>query len=93
MIDGVKCPIARIVFSIIEDISAGLTTRHNPDRDIIGIELIDSMSMAQSSELCDGVVLNHSRDRKTISVGERGTEKGLLPQAPEPTSSPVTGEN
>jgi len=70
-----------------------MRTRHDPDRDIIGIELIDSMSMAQSSELCDGVVLNHSKDRETISVGERGTEKGLLPQTPEPTSSPVTGEN
>ncbi len=65
-----------------------MRTRHDPDRDII-----DSMSMAQSSELCDGVTLNHSKDRETISVRERGTGKGLLPRAPEPTSSPVTGEN
>jgi len=70
-----------------------MRTRHDPDCDIIGIELIDSISMAQSSELYDGVVLNHSKDRESISVGERGTGKGLLPQAPEPTSSPVTGEN
>ena len=70
-----------------------MRTRHDPDRDIIGIELIDSMSMAQSSELCDGVVLDHSKDRETISVGERGLERGLLPQAPEPTSSTITGED
>jgi hypothetical protein len=70
-----------------------MRTRHYPDCDIIGIELIDSMSMALSSELCDGVVPNHSKDRETISAGERRTGKRLLPQAPELISSPVTGEN
>jgi len=78
---------------LVEDIGAAMRTRHYPDCDIIGIELIDSMSMALSSELCDGVVPNHSKDRETISVGERRTGKRLLPQAPELISSPVIGEN
>jgi hypothetical protein len=51
-----------------------MRARHCPDCDII-----DCMSMAKSSELCDGVVLNYSKNRETISVGERGTGKGLLP--------------
>jgi hypothetical protein len=77
---------------LIEDISAALRTGHYPDCDIIGIELIDSMSMAVSSELYEGIVLNHSKHRETSSVGEGKTGKSLLLQTPEPISSPVTGE-
>ena len=86
-------PHSRHCLVLIDDISAGMRTRHDPDRDIIGIELIDSMSMTQSIELGDGVVPNHNKDRETIPVGEKGTENGLLPQTAEPTSSPVTGVN
>ena len=92
MIDAVV-PHSWHCLVLIEDISAGMRTRHYPDCGIIGIELIDSMSMALSSELCDGVVPNHSKDRETISVGERRTGKGLLLQALELISSPVTGKN
>jgi len=77
---------------LIEDISAALRTGHYPDCDIIGIELIDSMSVALSSELYDGIVLNHSKHRATSSVGERKTGKRLSLQTPELISSPVTGE-
>ena len=69
-----------------------MKTRHEPDRDIIGIELIYSGAMAQSSELSDGVVFAYSLDKRPVSIREMGIGKGLLAQAPEPTSSAVAGE-
>ena len=75
-----------------QDTSGNMKTRHDRDRDIIAIELIYSTAMAQSSELSDGAVLDYSMDKRPVSIGEMGIGKGLLPQAPEPTSSAVAGE-
>ena len=52
-----------------------MKTRHEPDRDIISIELIYSRAMAQSSELSDGLVFAYSLDKRPVSIGEMGIGK------------------
>ena len=77
-INAVQCAIAGAILCCLNrTTSEGMRIEHDPDRDIMGVELIDSMSILQSSELDDGVVLNYSKDRKTISVEVMGVKEAL----------------
>jgi hypothetical protein len=68
-----------------------MKTRHEPDRDIIGIELVDSISMHKTLNYMTALASTTTSTENHLHQ-ETGIEKGLSKQAPEPITAQIAGE-
>lgn len=70
-----------------------MKVEYDPKHDIMNIELISNMPVAESLELDDGVILDYSEDKKIISIELLGIKKRLPPETLETVSFAVIRES
>ncbi len=70
-----------------------MKVEYDPKYDIMNIELVSNVPIAESVELDDGIILDYSESKKIVSIEILGVKKRLLPEAPEVVSFSVVGES
>jgi len=70
-----------------------MKVEYDPKHDIMNIELISNMAIAESVELDDGVILDYSEDKKIVSIEVMGVKKRISPPALETVSFTVVRES
>jgi uncharacterized protein YuzE len=70
-----------------------MKVEYDPKHDIMNIELISNMPIAESVELDDGVILDYSKDKKIVSIEVMGVKKRVLPSTLEAVSFTVVRES
>jgi len=70
-----------------------MKVEYDPKHDIMNIELISNMPIAESLELDDGVILDYSEDKKIVSIEILGVRKRLSPETLETVSFAVVKES
>ncbi|MCL0069510.1 DUF2283 domain-containing protein [Dehalococcoidia bacterium] len=70
-----------------------MKVEYDPKHDIMNIELISNMSIAESIELDDGVILDYSKHKNIVSIEILGVKKRLSPEAVEAVSFSVVKES
>ena len=71
----------------------GMKVEYDPKHDIMNIELISNIPIAESVELDDGVILDYSRDKKIVSIEVMGVKKRVSPPTLETVSFTVLRES
>lgn len=70
-----------------------MKVEYDPKHDIMNIELVSNMPIAESTELDDGIILDYSEDKKIISIEILGVKKRLSPDTLEAVSFAVVKES
>jgi len=70
-----------------------MKVEYDPKHDIMNIELVSNVPIAESIELDDGIILDYSEERKVVSIELLGVKKRLLPEALEAVSFTVVRES
>lgn len=70
-----------------------MKVEYDPKHDIMNIELISNMPIAESIELDDGVILDYSIEKKIVSIEILGVKKRLSTEALEAVSFSVVKES
>jgi len=70
-----------------------MKVEYDPKHDIMNIELISNMPIAESLELDDGVILDFGEDKKIVSIEILGVRKRLSPETLETVSFAVVKES
>ena len=70
-----------------------MKVEYDPKHDVMNIELISNVLIAESVELDDGVILDYSEDKKIVSIEIMGVKKRVLPPTPEAVSFTVVRES
>ena len=70
-----------------------MKVEYDPKHDVMNIELISNIPIAESIELDDGVILDYSEGKKIVSIEILGVRKKLLPEALEAVSFTVVRES
>jgi len=70
-----------------------MKVEYDPKHDVLNIELIGNMPIAESVELDDGVILDYSQDKKVVSIEILGARKRLSPETLESISFAVVKES
>jgi uncharacterized protein YuzE len=70
-----------------------MKVEYDPKHDIMNIELISNVPIAESIELDDGVILDYSEGKKIISIEVMGVKKRASPPMLEAVSFSVVRES
>lgn len=70
-----------------------MKVEYDPKHDIMNIELVSNMPIAESIEFDDGVILDYSEDKKIVSIEILGVKKRLSPETLEAVSFAVVKES
>jgi uncharacterized protein YuzE len=70
-----------------------MKVEYDPKHDIMNIELVSNMPIAESIELDDGVILDYSEDKKIVSIEILGVKKRLPAETLEAVSFSVVKES
>ena len=70
-----------------------MKVEYDPKHDIMNIELVSNVPIAESIELDDGIILDYSEERKVVYIELLGVKKRLLPEALEAVSFTVVRES
>jgi uncharacterized protein YuzE len=69
-----------------------MKVEYDPKHDMMNIELISNVPIAESVELDEGVILDYSKDKKIVSIEIMGVKKRVFPEALEAISFTVVRE-
>ena len=70
-----------------------MKVEYDPKHDIMNIELISNVPIAESVELDDGVILDYSENEKIVSIEVMGVRKRVSPPTLEAVSFTVVRES
>ena len=70
-----------------------MKVEYDPKHDIMNIELVSKVPIAESIELDDGIILDYSEHRKVVSIELLGVKKRLSPETFEAVSFTVVQES
>jgi len=70
-----------------------MKVEYDPKHDIINIEIVSDVPIAESIELDDGIIIDYSEGRNVVSIELLGVKKRLSPEAPEAVSFTVVRES
>lgn len=69
-----------------------MKVEYDPKHDLMNIELVSNVPIAESVELDDGMILDYGEGRKVVSIELLGVRKRLSPEALEAVSFTVVRE-
>jgi uncharacterized protein YuzE len=70
-----------------------MKVEYDPKHDIMNIELVSNVPIAESIELDDGIIIDYSEGRNVVSIELLGVKKRLSPEALEAVSFTVVRES